>query len=352
MQDRFDRIFPKRIPGQLRLPTYVLESGAADLATTKDALNLELLAADVPYESLEELCQELRAPITPGDLRQLTYIEIILGGLFRVTESSELNNGRLLLNIAVPQTVYRSKLKLAVKAFYSPSAAPRRFVIDQSLLSFEEQESGLICKCSVELSDTNLAMVFISIDGEFGLKWWFFDQSKSFNQRFQLHRLIDTDGSFSKTLIESRDEFEYSVALLLSILGLTILPYGRIPELKEAPDLLAHSANNDLYVIECTTGDIDHKGKLQKLRDRVRSIEVGARQSSIATSGIYAVMFTNRPRKDIVPHLSKLEAFKIAVFCREDIEQISRRLVAPPTADEIRAAVQALIPTATKETTG
>ncbi len=336
----------------MRLPTYVLESGAADLTHVMDAFNLELLSGEVPYESLEELCQELRAPIAPGDLRQLTYSEIILGNLVSLNETSELRNEMLSLNIALPRDIERSKLRLTVKAFYSQNAAPRRFVIDQSIISFEEHSGALNGKASVELRNVNLVMVFVSYDNEFVLKWWFFDQSKSFNQRFQLHRLIDTEGVLAKTIVESRDEFEYSIALLLSILGLTILPYGRIPELKDAPDLLAHSGNNDLYVVECTAGDIDHKGKLQKLRDRVRAIEVAVRQASIAISGIYPVMFTNRPREDIAPHLSKLEAFKIAVFCREDIEQISRRLVAPPTAEEMRAAVQALIPTMTKETAG
>ena len=71
----------------------------------------------------------------------------------------------------------------------------------------------------------------------------------------------------------------------------------------------------------------------------------------MAVSGIYPVIFTNRPREDIVPYLSKLEAFKIAIFCREDIEQMGRRLAAPPTAEEMRATVQALVSTATKETT-
>jgi hypothetical protein len=350
-QERFDRLFPRRAPGQLRLPTYVLESGAADLSSVKDALNLELLAASIPYESLEEVCQELRAPIVPGDVRQSTYSEIILGSLARLNEASELKGGKLSLDITVPKNIEQEKLRLAVKAYYSQTAAPRRFAVGHALVSFEDQPSSTICKASVELTDVNLAMVFVSYDNEFLLKWWFFDQSKTFNQRFQLHRLIDADGTLVKTIVESRDEFEYSVALTLSILGLTILPYGRIPELKDAPDLLAHSASNDLYVVECTAGDIDHKGKLQKLRDRVRSIEVAARQRSMAVSGIYPVIFTNRPREDIVPYLSKLEAFKIAIFCREDIEQMGRRLAAPPTAEEMRATVQALVSTATKETT-
>jgi hypothetical protein len=129
-------------------------------------------------------------------------------------------------------------------------------------------------------------------------------------------------------------------------MNLTILPYGRIPELQDAPDILAYSGSNDLFVVECTTGDIDQKGKLQKLRDRTRDIAARAQQQqSLTVANVFPVVFTSLPRSDIAPHLPKLEALKISVFCRGDIEQILNRIEAPPTPDEVRNAVQSLIPT-------
>ena len=79
-----------------------------------------------------------------------------------------------------------------------------------------------------------------------------------------------------------------------------------------------------------------------------------AQQEQLHISAIFPIIFTSSPRSDITPHLSKLEAFQISVFCREDIEQIMLRIEAPPSADEIRTAVQSLIPksaTATPEVT-
>ena len=63
----------------MRIPVYVTQSGAIDLTNLMDQLALELLACDTPYESLEELCGELRVPIAPGELTQMTHTEIILG---------------------------------------------------------------------------------------------------------------------------------------------------------------------------------------------------------------------------------------------------------------------------------
>ena len=65
IQERFERLYPARMPGQMRLPTYVIESGALDLRNARDALVLELLECSTPYESLEELCTELRVGWRP-----------------------------------------------------------------------------------------------------------------------------------------------------------------------------------------------------------------------------------------------------------------------------------------------
>jgi hypothetical protein len=68
LNNRFDRLYPMRAPGQMRLPTYIMESGCVDLKNSKDALALELMACDTPYENLEELCLDKlgNPPALPG----------------------------------------------------------------------------------------------------------------------------------------------------------------------------------------------------------------------------------------------------------------------------------------------
>jgi len=322
-----------------------MESGAVDLRNSKDALALELLACDTPYENLEELCSELRIPIAPGELTQMSHTEIILGNLFRLLDDAcALKDGRLNLKIVAPYNVEPEKLKISVKAFFAQNLPPRRCVIPASNFSSAERDGKSYHECSFEMSDVPLALALISYDGEFSHKWWVRDQSRSFSPRYQLHRLLDNDSKFEKTFFDSKNEFEHRVALLLSLMSLTILPYGRIPELKDAPDILAYSGINDLYIVECTTGDIDQKGKLQRLCDRARDIAARAQQSSVLIANIFPVVFTSLPRTDIAPHLAKLEALRMSVFCREDIELVLKRVEAPPTPEEVRTAVQALIP--------
>lgn len=347
LQERFDRMYPARAPGQMRLPTYVMESGAVDLRNSKESLSLELLACNTPYESLEEMCNELRIPIAPGELTQLTHAEIILGNLFRFDDTSELKDGLLNLTIVAPRKVKQEHLKVSAKVFYNPNLPLRRFVIPPRSFSWTERDGKTYNECTYKMPEGHLALAIVSYKGEFCHKWWLRDQSKSTSQRYQIHRLLDVDNRIELKFFDSKNDFEDRVALLLSLMNLTILPYGGIPELQDAPDILAYSINNDLYVVECTTGDIDQKGKLQRLCDRTRNIAARAQQSSVEIANLIPVVFTSLPRTDITPYLAKLEALKISAFCREDIEQVIKRVEAPPTPEEIRIAVQALIPTGT-----
>ena len=140
LQDRFDRMYPARAPGQMRFPTYVMESGAVDLRNSKDGLSLELLACDTPFESLEEMCNELKIPIAPGELTQPTHAEIILGNLFRIDNTSALKDGHLNLMIVAPREVKQEHLKVSAKVFYAPNLPPRRFVIPPNSFSWVERD--------------------------------------------------------------------------------------------------------------------------------------------------------------------------------------------------------------------
>ena len=195
--------------------------------------------------------------MAPGELTHLTRAEIIWGNLFLFGDTCSLKDGRLELKIMGPFNVEPAKLKVSTKAFFSPNLPPRRSVIPAKNFTSTKLQEKTSHVCSVESSDAQLILALVSYDGEFCHKWWFRDQSKSFNQRYEVHMLLDSDKKFEKTFFDFKNYFEHRITLLFCFMNLTILPYGRIPELQDAPDILAYSGSNDLFVVECTTGDID-----------------------------------------------------------------------------------------------
>jgi hypothetical protein len=153
-----------------------------------------------------------------------TRAEIILGNLFRFDDISALKDGHLNLMIVAPREVKQEQLKVSAKVFYDPNLPPRRFVIPPNSFSWAERDGKTYNECAFEMPEGHLALVIVSYEGEFCHKWWLRDQSKSFSQRFQFHRLLDIDNTIEKTFFDSKNDFEDRVALLLSLMNLRILP--------------------------------------------------------------------------------------------------------------------------------
>lgn len=120
-------------------------------------------------------------------------------------------------------------------------------------------------------ADIPIVLVFVSLEGGDLLgKWFVLDFGNSFNDRMLLHRAMDARDQFKSSFFERPEQFEDQVLLLLTLIGLTALKYGKVQT--DAPDILAISTVSHVHVVECTTGDINSRGKLQRLSDRTKQI--------------------------------------------------------------------------------
>ena len=133
--------------------------------------------------------------------------------------------------------------------------------------------------------------------------------------------------------------------ILLSLLALDCLYYGSIAELKDGPDILALSNQGHLYVIECTTGDINSRGKLRRLYERTNGIRSALGNSAYRPREVLAVMATSSTKAETLHCSDELANYKISIVCREDITTLLTQIEAPPTADRLFAAAVATIPT-------
>jgi hypothetical protein len=237
--ENFQRLHPQRLPGPLRIPSFVRSTPINDLQPAWDQIQLELLAGETPYESFEELCLELRVPFAFHQLSQQSFFEILMWSPLRFTESSTLENGKLILQINAPRQIDRSKLRVSLKEYWDLNKVPRRFSLSQRSFLFSEEQGLLEVTCSEKLAEVPIAQAIVSYDNEYCHRWWVRDRSKSFNPRFEIHRLMDGDNRLASTFFDAPSTFESRVSLLLALLNLTVLPYGGIPQLQDGADMLA-----------------------------------------------------------------------------------------------------------------
>jgi hypothetical protein len=352
----FERNFLERSPGPMRQPALVihkdLTGSQADVFPPSDQLDHELLTAEEPFDGLTDLLTELAVPEV-NQILSRCRAEIVVFPPARLdfatiglppTTGTYLQQGKLGIVISAHPKIRRDKLRVGVKLF--PSIPPLKrssHVLHKDAWA----PSGAYIEGRLQLaaSEVPLAFAALSYHGEFLGKWWVRDVELSFNDRLQLHRSVDQANSLQSTFFDERTDFEDCVNLLLSLLGLQTLKYGQISRLTDAPDILALSAGRHLYVIECTVGDIDRKGKLHRLYDRANQIKTFLSRSPQPPVAVQPVIFTSLTRQETASHWPTAETYRIALVCRENIVNLLNLVDRPPTPEQLYAAAVASIPT-------
>jgi hypothetical protein len=157
-----------------------------------------------------------------------------------------------------------------------------------------------------------------------------------------LHRALDDRDQLKSTFFERPELFEDKVLLVLTLIGLTALKYGRVQT--DAPDILAISSARHVYAIECTTGDINSRGKLQRLSDRTKQIREKLSNTANPPIGVVPVIFTSLPREETAMHWDTAATFQIALVTREDIGGLFDNLDVQVPPEQLYNATLALIP--------
>lgn len=190
-----------------------------------------------------------------------------------------------------------------------------------------DAEGFLRVKHTLSSSDVPVVQVFVSSNEELTGKWWLRDFGSSFNDRMLLHRALDLNDELKSSFFDRPDQFEDKVLLAFTLMGFTALKYGRI--LTNDPDILAISASRHVFVVECTSGDINSRGKLQRLSDRTKQIRERLNSSSHPPVGVVPVIFTSLPRQETSMHWDTAATFQIAIVARENITGLLDALDAP-----------------------
>lgn len=356
----YEPLHPARMPGPQRLPSIIVTRKPSPMKPLPPSLlqkvDQELLTHSLPYDGLRELLAELRVPFEATELAEKPVVEIILSPPAWLSidptadlPGSQIKEGRLSLTISKHPDLDPTKLRVGLKTHRLDAQVAERRTVSCADLHWEVRDDLEHAQFAVETPNTVLALAILSYEGELLGRWWLRDPALSFNRDLQLHRVLDVSDSFKATFFEDKNDFEDRVTLLLTLLGLRPFKYGAIAHLRDAPDILALSPEGHLYVIDCTTGDINAKGKLHRLHERTKAISAKLREGTDPPVAVLPVMFTSLTRAETAPHWSTAAAYGIALVCREEIEGLLGQLEVRPTPAALYNAALASIPSGQPE---
>ncbi|MBD9448904.1 hypothetical protein [Rhizobium sp. RHZ01] len=341
----FHRLYPPEYPDARRFPTLRLEAPSlSGFGTTEQMqLDLELLSHIEPYENMLDLFEDFSIPVQFASEGGKCITEVVLAPVSEIEPLSKIESGLLKVGIVAAPRAQISKITLGVKAFTRDGV--RRFTVAGDQFTWKQEPHRLVGALDLPLANTPLALTSLRYGSEHIQKWWVRDQTQTFNRLLDVHIAIDPARSLVvDDLSGQRTDFEERVGLLFSLLGLRVLKYGQIPKLTDAPDILALSDRDHLYVVECTTGDINAKGKLQKLADRTKAIAHSLSASVSRPSSILPVVATSLSRQETAAHRLQAEVLGVALLCKEDLMNLVGQVEAPPSADRLFDFTRSLVP--------
>jgi len=258
-------------------------------------IDTKLRRAKPPFDGLADIAHWLGLNIATPEVEPTISIAIFPPVQLDV-EASELTENKLHIVIKAHPGLHTGEIELAIRGV--PDNGVQNRFHASGTLEWEDAPSARTGKLTVDLGETQSALVMLMVAGHTAQRQWFLDKTKAANLRFVSMSTFDKDlRKLSSALLEGDQSrgFEQAVANLLFLHGFT----PTAPNETEAPDLIVLSPAGRLIIVECTLKTTDIASKLGKLVDRRECLRSLTGSNSPLADPV-AVLVCRAPRESIV----------------------------------------------------
>lgn len=336
-----------------RLPSIIIRgSSKHDLLTAQfykpnEMLDLDLRSTDQPFDGIDDLFIHLGFPVSrqSGDSSTL---EIIAASPALIADDSKIAAGYAQIKCRLAEEADIKKVKFGYKIFHGNYI--ERGNITGDALEWITDGHSKTGSATISTKEAPVLQGFLSYDDILLHQWWVSDLLKRLNERYAIYEVFDEGLKLLKDFLLSpagkEDRaFEHGMALLLNILGFSVSHHGTIKKLEKGPDIIAvNPINGNIGVIECTTGLLNENDKLAKLVQRASLIKEKLINVGYGHIQVQPVIVSALRKSEIEADLELAGKNKIAVVCKENLEELLNRSTLPPNPDALALEAQQLIP--------
>ena len=307
-------------------------------------LSLELRNLDTPYEDVQDLFFALGFSMEILESSRIPNIEYIITMPMQHMTCSIEDRSKLHMKFSFPNALKKEQFKVGVRLFRKDRSDPR-FCIDGKDFKWCKEGTIHTATLTKEIEDLEVAKLFPSYADENIGTYIAVDPKLVTNNRPEIDKVF-YEGRKIDNFLNSKDsdEFEFGVSSLLHYYKLSVQRYSGISTLTNGPDLVAFSNLNHIYVIECTTGTPNHKGKLHKLHERTEKLRAHYQEKGLNQDLIRPVIFTNLPKENTLEDRADLANYGISLVTKDDFEGMISRIHNPPSDTELFEAAMTAIP--------
>jgi hypothetical protein len=312
-----------------------------NLASThyyQQLIDEDVKIADVPFDTVDELLIHCGLPpATQGG--DSTILEIVASSPGIISKDSIIKTGHANIECRIAKALEPAKLKLGFRVFKRDQTIDRASVTGGDL-KWCGKDGLNVGLHDAPVGSAALLHAYLSYDGVLLDLQPVEDPKKPLNPRYAIYRILDPGLDLLKRKLLNLDkdkyqDFEGDVSTLLMLLGFSAANTGRKRRVEDGPDIIVTTPSDSVGIIECTTGFLNNDNKLSKLIKRTQLIKSELSDSEYSALQIQPVIITQFSRNDVTADLKTAADSRIAVVCKEDLENLLSQAALPPNPDQI-----------------
>ena len=298
-----------------------------------------LKAADIPYDSVQELCSEYGLGALRGDS---SLIEVVARTAIEVLARSEVKGTSAELGVWMASSLDRAKARIGFRVLDKGHVLKRGAVSGKDLI-WQDEGLASIGTTQLEIPAGAVVQCIASYGGHAHHLQWRADPSIFQNPRAAVLAMVDQSQQTIRSYLQpdlpprgkAADDFEAAIGWLLWALGFSTATFGTNAKTRDAFDTVAVTPNGDFVVVECTLGLLRADSKLSKLAARAASLSETLAASNMKNLRVLPVIVTAMTAEQVKADLAQAEEIGVLVLTKENLDQVFNELLRYPDADRL-----------------
>lgn len=309
-----------------------------------------LRAGKIPFDTINELSLDYGLGAYRGDLAQL---EVVAHTAVQVSIRSAIEGNAASIGIWMSRGLSKEKARIGYRVLDKGVVVKRGAFIGNNM-TWEEDAGALVGLTKLDVPLGAVVQCIAAYDEHAHHVRWFVDPAVFQNPRAAVLSSVDQTGQLLRTYLfpdlppkgKAADDFEAAVSWVLWVLGFSPASFGLNAKTRDTFDTIAVTPRGDFLIAECTLGLLRADSKLSKLAARAASLRDLLDASNMKNLRVLPVIITAMTREQVKADLAQAEGTGIAVFTREDLEEILNETARYPDSDRLfERAIQSLQPT-------
>lgn len=298
-----------------------------------------LKAADVPYDSVQELCNEYGLGALRGDR---SLLEIVALTAVQVLERSAVKGTSAELGIWMASSLDRAKARIGFRVLDKGNVL-KRGAASGNDLTWQDEGLASIGTTQLEIPAGAIVQCIASYGGHAHHVQWRADPSIFQNPRAAVLSMVDQSQQTIRGYLQpdlpprgkAADDFEAAIGWLLWTLGFSTATFGTNAKTRDAFDTVAVTPNGDFVVVECTLGLLRSDSKLSKLAARAASLRETLAASNMKNLRVLPVIVTAMTTEQVKADMVQAEEIGVLVLTKENLEEVFNELLRYPDANRL-----------------